>query len=146
MPNTIKESGEGYALQVTQPARDAGLVEEDSEGDPLRRADVRVHGFDGLLLVVDVDRVDEAAEAELVAVAARDSGAVYRALEATVQQAGNGYQVQLPAARDAGFAVGDSALARPARGVLFVHPNTADGERLAADLRSIREEQVRTQC
>jgi len=144
MPNEIKESGEGYALQVTQPARDGGLVEEDSEGNTLRRADVRVHGFDGLLLVVDVDRVDDADEAELVAAAARDTGSVYRALEAAIQPAGNGYQVQLPAAREAGFAVGDSALARPAEGVLFVHPNTADGDRLAADLQSIREEQVST--
>lgn len=55
MPNAIKQSGEGLALQVTKPARAAGLVEENVDGDSIRRAEVFVYAFDDTLLVIDAD-------------------------------------------------------------------------------------------
>ena len=56
MPNKIKRSGDGLALQVTKPARAAGLVEK-TDDELTRLADIRVFAFDGLLLVVDLDRI-----------------------------------------------------------------------------------------
>jgi hypothetical protein len=142
--NRIKSSGEGggAALQVTEAARNAGLVEENSEGDATRLADVRVHAFRDLLLVVDVDEVDEDHAAELVAVAARDTGTAYRAGQSSVQPAGNGYQVQLPFYVDAGFHVGDSAPCESGRGVLVITDGSGSSGRLASDLLSIRREQA----
>ena len=69
LPNAIKEAGEGLALQVTKPARAAGLVEEDADGNATYRGEVRVHSFENVLLVVDqgLRRVDVADVAELVA-------------------------------------------------------------------------------
>ena len=68
---------------------------------------------------------------------------IYRAMDAGIQIAGNGYQVQLPPASDAGFTQGDRALCHPAPGVLVIStddgtPAGADGVRLAADLVALR--------
>lgn len=148
MTNKIKESGiEGLALQITRPARAAELVEENSDGDPTYRADVRVYAFSHLLLVVDVENVSTRHIAELVAAAARDTKSIYRAMDASVQIAGNGYQVQLPPARDAGFTKGDRAPCHTACGVLVISRDdgtsaSADAARLARDLVTLRNEQV----
>lgn len=115
MANQIKSSGAaGLALQITKPARSAGLVEENADGDAVSLADVRVYAFDHLLLVVDRERVSTEHIAELVIAATRDTSSIYRAMDATVQIAGHGYQVQLPPAQDAGFAKGDRAPTHPA--------------------------------
>jgi hypothetical protein len=67
MANTFKPSGaDGLALQVTNPARAAGLVEETSDGDATDLADVRVSAFNQLLLVVDRDSVETPAVTDLV--------------------------------------------------------------------------------
>ncbi|WP_433633504.1 hypothetical protein [Halomicrococcus sp. NG-SE-24] len=139
MANQIKQSGDGLALQTTKPARTAGLVEEDEDGNPERQADVRVFAFDGLLLLTDVDRVDDDDVAELAATAARDTSSLHRVMDTSIQIAGNGYQVQLPPAKDAGFRVGDQPACTAAPNMLVL----ADGEseRLAADLETIRREQ-----
>lgn len=142
MANDIKMTGEGYSLQVTREAREAELVEERPDGDVRRLADVRVHAFEDLLLVVDVDRVDDEHEADLVEVATRETGTAYQAINATVTTAGNGYRVQLPPARDAGFREGDSAPAHPARGLLVIVPDDRDGQLLARDFVTIRRDQV----
>jgi hypothetical protein len=148
MVNQIKESGtEGLALQITKSARAAELIEENSEGDPTYRADVRVYSFNHLLLVVDVENVSAAHTAELVSSAARDTKSIYRAMNASVQIAGNGYQVQLPPARDAGFTEGDRAPCHTARGVLIISKDDgtsagADAARLARDLVTIRTNQL----
>ena len=76
--------------------------------------------FDGILLVADLDRVDDEAVAELVASATRDTGSIYRAMDSKIQIAGNGYQVQLPPAVDAGFELGDRAGYHPAPGLLVI--------------------------
>jgi len=141
MANDIKASGGGLALQVTKPARDAGLVEEDAEDRPTYRADVVVYGVDDLLLIVDDDRVSMAHRAELVATAARDTDSIHRGAPATVEIAGNGYQVQLPGCRAAGFHEGDRAPAVARQGVLFIHDGSQ--RRLLEDLTAVREEQVR---
>lgn len=145
--NAIKQSGaDGLALQVTKPARAAGLVEEAGD-ETTYRADVRVWSFDHFLLVVDLDRVSETHCSELVVKAAKDSDSVYRAMDSKIQIAGNGYQVQLPPAEDAGFEVGDRAPCRPVPGVMGISldDGTAAGReaaRLGADLVSIRKSQV----
>lgn len=148
MVNQIKSSGaNGLALQVTKAARSGGLVEEDDDGDATYLADVRVFAFDSLLLVIDLDAVSTEKTAELVAAATRDTESIYRAMDATMQIAGNGYQVQLPPAGDAGFHEGDRAPCQAAPGILLISKagDTSIGRevnRLAADLITIRSEQV----
>ena len=140
MANSIKQSAGGLALQVTQPARDAELVVEDTEGNATRRAEVYVYGFDDLLLLIDSKNVAVSDRAELVTAAAQDTSSIHRGGLATVEIAGNGYQVQLPGCRDAGFSLGDTAPVSVGDGVLVIH----DGEesRLAGDLLTLRGEQV----
>lgn len=146
MPNDIKRSGvDGLALQVTEPARSAGLVEENSERDATYLADVRVYNFNNLLLVVDREEVPQKDIAELVAASARDTKTIYQAQNASVHISGNGYQVQLPGAEDAGFRVGDTAPCKPASGLLVIHRHSDDAVRLGRDLVSMRREQVNEQ-
>jgi hypothetical protein len=109
MANSIKQSAGGLALQITQPAREAGFVVEDTDGTATRRAEVYVYGFDDLLLLIDRANVAAAHRTELVASAAADTDSIYRGEIATVEIAGNGYQIQLPGCREAGFTLNDSA-------------------------------------
>jgi hypothetical protein len=147
MANQIKSSGaDGFALQVTKPARAAELVEEDEDGEATYLANVRVFAFDQLLLVIDRETVATEHTTELVVAAAQDTDSVYRAMDASVQIAGNGYQIQLPPAEDAGFRKGDTAPCQSARGVLVIlrDAGTAAGaaaDRIAGDLIAIRREQ-----
>ena len=140
MVNSIKQSAGGLALQITQPARDAEMVVEDTEGNATRRAEVYVYGFDGLLLLIDKENVAMSHRAELVASAAGDTDSIHRGEKATVEIAGNGYQVQLPGCRVAGFEIGDNAPVTVEKGVIVIHD--ASESRLAADLLSIRAAQV----
>ncbi len=138
-PNSIKNSADGLALQVTKPARRAELVLEDADGDPTRLAEVYVYGFDELLVVVDAN-VSVSYRAELVAAAARDTDSIHRGATASVQIAGNGYQVQLPGCKDAGLSEGDRAPAVPGEGILLVHDGSQ--RRLVEDLKQLRQAQV----
>ena len=139
MPNKIKRSGDGFALQVTKPARAAGLVEE-TNNEPARLANIRVFAFDDLLLVVDIDRITDENMVELATSAALDTVSIHRVANASLQIAGNGYQVQLPGAADAGFHVGDRAACTPAPDLLVI---AAEGSgRVAADIVTIRREQA----
>lgn len=132
MANDIKTASDGLALQVTKPARKAELVRENTDGDPTRLAEVYVYGVDDLLLVIDYGRVSASARAELVASAARDTKSLHQGGKASLSEAGNGYQVHLPGAHDAGFRLGDTAPVTATRGVLVIHdPST---KRLADDL------------
>ncbi len=143
MGNKIKQSGtDGLALQVTEPAQAAGLIEENTEGEAIYLAEVRVYSFDDLLLVVDRDTDCMKTEdvAELVASATRDTKSVYRAGNASVTIAGNGYQVQLPPAEDAGFYIGTSTSVKTAPGLLAICRGRS--KRLADDLISIRRDQL----
>jgi hypothetical protein len=137
MPNTIKRSGDGLALQVTQPARAAGLVEE-TDDELTRLADIRVFAFDGLLLVVDIDRITDENIVELATSAALDTVSIHRVADASLQIAGNGYQVQLPGAADAGFHVGDRAPCTSAPNLLVVAAE--ESGRVAADIGTIRQQ------
>ncbi|EFW91057.1 hypothetical protein ZOD2009_15746 [Haladaptatus paucihalophilus DX253] len=139
MPNTIKRSGDGLALQVTKPARAAELVEE-ADDEPTRLADIRVFAFDGLLLVVDLDRITDENIVELATSAPLDTVSIHRVANASLQIAGNGYQVQLPGAADAGFHVGDRAPCTPAPNLLVIAAD--ESGRVAADIATIRREQV----
>ncbi|SIR97629.1 hypothetical protein SAMN05421858_4905 [Haladaptatus litoreus] len=139
MPNTIKRSGDGLALQVTKPARAAGLVEE-TEDENIHLANIRVIAFDGLLLVVDLDRINNENIVELATSAALDTVSIHRVANASLQIAGNGYQVQLPGAADAGFHVGDRAPCTSAPNLLVIAAEKST--RVAADIAAIRREQV----
>lgn len=142
MPNSIKGNGEGgLALQVTKAARSAELVEEDNDGEANRLARVRVYAFDYVLLVVDRDRVDDKHVAELVRAAAGDTESIHRATDAAVSIAGNGYQVQLPVATDAGLEIDGEVPCQPAPGLLVIHRKNRDQARLAEDLLTIRRAQ-----
>ena len=140
MANNIKRSAGGLALQVTKQARQAGLVVEDNDGTATRRAEAHVYGFDGLVLVIDSENVAMNHRAELVVTAAGDTESIHRGGKATVEIAGNGYQIQLPGCREAGFNEGDTAPVRSRDGVLIIH----DGRhsRIAGDLLTIRGAQV----
>ena len=140
MANSIKNSGGGLALQVTNPAREAGFVDESPDGDATRLAEVYVYGFENLLLVVDAERVSTVDRAALVASAARDTDSIYEGARAELEVAGNGYQVQLPGCRTAGFEPGTRAPVITAAGALIIHDGT--NPRLASDLATIRGEQV----
>ena len=140
MANSLKESGGGLALQVTGPARDAGLVKEDADGEVERLSGVYVYGFDGLLVVVDAERVSTAERAEIVSTATEATGSIHRGGAATVEVAGNGYQVQLPGAESAGFDVGDTAPVVLSDGLLVIH---GDADREIVDLVStVRDDQL----
>jgi len=140
MVNSVKERGGGLALQVTREARDAGLVEENADGDATRLAGVYVYGFDGLLLVFDAERVSASDRAELVATATDDTNSIHRGETAELVVAGNGYQVQLPGAESAGFDVGDTAPVVLSDGLLVIH---GDADREVVDLVStVRDDQL----
>jgi hypothetical protein len=147
MANQIKSSGaDGLALQVTKPAQAAELVKENEDREATYLADVRIFAFDDLLLVVDHEAVPTEHTTGLVVTASQDTDSIYRAMDASVQIAGNGYQVQLPPATDAGFRKGDTAPCQSARGVLVISRDdgtaaSAAAARLAGDLISIRREQ-----
>ena len=85
-------------------------------------------------LVADAGRVEVADRAELVASAARDTKSIDRAARASIQIAGNSYQVTLPPAKDAGFDEGDPAPVHPAPGRLVITTDEVEASRLAADL------------
>ncbi len=136
MVNSIKQSADGLALQVTREARKAGLVAEDSDGNATDLSDVYVYGFDDLLVVIGT-AVGAGDRAELVATAARDTNSVHQGSMSTLAVAGNGYQVQLPGCKAAGFREGDSGHVRAADGVLFIHDGTKG--RLIDDMMTIRQ-------
>lgn len=139
MANSVKQSGGGLALQVTREARSADLVTEDADGDATRLAGVYVYGFDGVLVVFDAERVGADDRAEIVASAARDTDSIHRGESASVEIAGNGYQVQLPGCRTAGFREGDAGHVATAPGLLVVHDERQS--RVADDLTTLRVEQ-----
>ena len=96
--------------------------------------------FNGLLLVVDIDRINDENIVELATTAALDTVSIHRVANASLQIAGNGYQVQLPGATDAGFHVGDRVPCTPAPNLLVIAAK--ESGRVAADIATIRREQV----
>jgi hypothetical protein len=144
MANRIKDPSGEPALQVTEPARAASLVEEDSEGQVRDRSKVVVVSFDGLLLVFDREEVPVSERWEIIELAGRETASLYRATHARMRQSGNGYSVQLRSAVDAGLRVGDKAPVYPARNarMLAITDASGDQRRLAKDLVSSREAQA----
>jgi len=65
---------------------------------------------------------------------------------ASIQIAGHGYQVNLPPVEDAGFEEGDPAPVHPAPRVLVITIDEPRASRLAADLVTIRRDQVSIKC
>lgn len=132
---------------MTKPARAAGLVEEHQPGEATQLAAVRVFAFEHLFLVVDRAAVSTEHITELVLAAAQATNSIYRAIDTSVQVAGNGYQLQLPPAADAGFQNGDAAPCRSTHGILVIaHEDNAtpgaDSTDLTADLIAIRDKQL----
>ena len=123
MPNQLTTAGDGLALQVTGPARSAGLVEEDADGTTTHRAAVVAYGFDDYILVIDrdTDRVPMADRVELVTRAAAETESIHRGIDTKIQHSGNGYRVQVPTA-GTGFAAGDGLPCHAAPGLLVMAP------------------------
>jgi hypothetical protein len=145
MANSIKRPSDGLAYQITRPAREAGLVKETEDGDASYLATVRVHAVDGLLLIVDVDELSDAEEADLHATAIQDTDSTYTSIEVSVGHSGNGYQVQVTNAPDAGFREGDTPTVTTAPGVILLSGEGIDGgsaDRLAKDLMTLRRQQI----
>lgn len=140
MANQLKNHAEGIALQITLPAREAGLVEEDSDNEPTRRAETMVYSVNDLMLVLDTKQVSMAERTELVGSAIDDTGTLHRGWPARVTISGRGYLIQLPGAKDAGFQIGDRAPVVSRQGTLFVHDGTQ--RRLIEALTTIREDQL----
>ena len=107
---------------------------------PIRLANIRVFAFDNLVLVIDLDRITDENIVELATTAALDTVSIHRVANASLQIAGNGYQVQLPGVADAGFRVGDRASCTPVPNMLVIA--TKGFERIAAGIVTIRREQV----
>jgi|AntDeeMinimDraft_4_1070355.scaffolds.fasta_scaffold03601_3 hypothetical protein len=146
MANSIKRPSDGLAYQITRPAREAGLVEENEEGDASYLATVRVHAVDGLLLIVDVDDLTNEEEADLHATAIQDTDSTYTSIEGSVTPSGNGYQVQVSNAPDANLMEGDTPSETTAPGVVILAGKSRNGgsiDRLASDLATIRNDQIR---
>jgi hypothetical protein len=140
MVNSIKKGGDDeLRLQVTTPARHAGLVEENEDGDAIRLSPVYVYGFDGVILAIS-QSVDMGHRAELVSTAAGDTGSMHGGYPATVAEAGNGYQVNLPGGSEAGFRVGDNAPVVASDGVMIIHD--VETRQIAEQLSTKRDEQV----
>jgi hypothetical protein len=145
--NSIKrvgrESDNRLALQITEPARAAGLVEDDPDGDgdlqARRLADCWVAAVNGLLVVID-DRIDGRERTVLIERAAAE--VLYRVVQTSVVIQGNGYRIELPNARDAGFSVGDRAPVTVASGLVCITDGDPTREHLADDLVTIRRDQV----
>ena len=137
MPNQLTNTGDGLALQVTKPARSAGLVEEAADGDTTRRAEVVAYGFDELILVFDRDRdrVPMADRAEVVALATTETESIHRGIDTRIQHSGNGYRVQVPAT-ETGFHAGDGLPCHAAPGLLVMAPLDASvGKRELLEMR-----------
>lgn len=128
MANSIKAVRDSPALQITKPARSAGLVEEDDEGETRYRAHVLLHAVDDIVLVIDRDRVDVEDRAELVRAAIEYQESSYRCSYTRIQHKGNGYMVRLgPIAEDAGFEIGDTAPTSTAPGLLIINRQQVAG-------------------
>ena len=140
MANNIKESAGGWALQITKPARKADLIVEDDDGEVTRLAEVYVYGFDSLLLIIDAENVSTSHRADLVASAAEDTNSIHQGAMSSVGIAGNGYQVQLPGCREAGFEIGNSAPTVVDQGLIVIHNRSS--VQLAENLLTIRRSQV----
>ena len=127
MPNQLTTAGDGLALQVTDPARSAGLVEEDADGTATHRSAVVAYGFDECILVIDrdTDRVPMADRVELVTQAAADTESIHRGIDTKIQHSGNGYRVQVPAT-GTGLAAGDGLPCHAAPGLLVMVPLDAE--------------------
>ena len=147
MTNSMKTTGgDSLALQVTHAVRKAKLVEEiGDEDNPLPytyRADVRIHAFDGLLLIVDRGRVSNANQAELVAHAIEETESVGSALDVIVSVMGEGYMLQLPNAEEAGFKEGQPAPVQTAPSILVIHEQSDEATEVANELVEIRHDQL----
>lgn len=133
--NNIKTSSGSQIelLQVTRPARKAEFVEEQERDTPegIRQvatylADVRVHAVRDHVVVIDIDRVGTAEEAELVAEAITGTETAYRTAESTVSISGHGYQIGLPVATDAGMYIHDTITMDAVSGMIVCTRKAAD--------------------
>jgi hypothetical protein len=136
--NQIKKSADGLALQMTREARKAGLVKEHSDGDATL-SDVAVWAVDDLLMVIDTSVAMEH-QADLVSAATSETDSIHAGRSSRLAVAGNGYQVQLPGCRPAGFSEGDDTYVHARPGVLLIHDGSQAG--LIDILASKRDEQV----
>lgn len=142
MPNRLKDSGESVALTVTKPAREAGLVGEESTDDSTSPATVCVYAFNDVLLVVDREEMDTQSVADLLAVTANDTKKIYCGMDASVREVNDSVTVELPPADIVGFTTGDVAVAHPAPNLLVITNRNRDSTQLARDIVTMRRDQA----
>lgn len=148
MANSVKQSGEGPALQITKQARAVDLAEttsEDGAEGAKRRAyvaNVRVYGFENALLIVDREKMTAQEIAKLVVSAAGDTDSIYLGASASIRPAGNGCMVSLPGLDPTGLKIGDTVPAHPGPNMLMITADTGAGMRLAEDLITLRKAQI----
>ena len=145
MPNDLQEFSGGLTLQVTIPARQSELAEENDDGEWTRLAEVRVYAFDNLLIVVDLEKMSDEEIAELVNSATRDTKSIHQAIDSKIRVSGNGCKLQLSNATDAGFRVKQSIAWHPAPNMMILTPYVPEQEKtptLAADLVGLRRMQL----
>lgn len=142
MPNDIKRHRETMRLQLTRSVRAAGLVEETGEGEDRRttyRANVRVHSFDGLVAIGDLELPDPM-WAAIVQRAADYTDSSYQATDALVQHDGHGYSIAIPPAKDAGFDIGDTPGVHTAPKLIVL--TTDDTSKVGRELTNFRSDQA----
>lgn len=140
--NRIKKSSGGLALQITKPARQAGFVIEDNDGLATRRADVLVYGFDNLILLFDKSHASAENRSDIIKKAVDGTQSIHRGEKATVEMAGNGYQIQLPGCQEAGINKGDTLSILVADGLVILFSKKRDRD-LATDLLRTRQKQIK---
>jgi len=127
MANQVKTDGESgvLLLQITSAARKADLVDESTKMDGEkevtvvdRMAPIRTYAFEGFVLVVDRERVDDEDIVDMVTSVAENSGTIYQSAKVKVQRGGNGFQVPINVAKDAGWRERHKIEFYPAQGVL----------------------------
>lgn len=139
---SIKPSRHGLAVTATRSIRAATLAEQHTNDKRRRKADTMIYGLNDLPLLVDRDRVGLNQRAYVVTAAAKDSGSLYKDSKAVIHATGEGVKTQLPGAEAPGFDAEDTVSLHTANHLLLVTDRSADANRLAQGLVSIRRDQA----
>lgn len=148
--NKIHKYDKAPAISATVQLRAAGLAEEVNDDDKTggekwkRLADVRVFGFDGLIIIFDRDEetLTDERVAEIVGQAVEYTNSAYLATDVKVRYAGNGCRVSLPVLKNTGMHVGDKPKILSSIDMVLIADNSPDRNRAAINLHSIRQSQV----
>lgn len=134
----VKQSADGLARQATRKLRSAGLV-RDSTGDA-DLSEMIAYAFDEAIVYIDRE-IPVEHRTEIVQ-AACEISPIYTGVRTSAQQAGNGYQLHIPGAKLAGFALGDANSVSALSQVVVLYKGS--GSQIAETIRKVRERQTTT--